>query len=128
VAARLSVFVVAIACACASPIRSLAPTDHAGAAGVVVPTPPPLARVEVVPDPPASLTEPCWIDGAWDYRGRDWRWNPGRWIACDPSLGYAPPRLERRPTGALVFFAGAVRALAPSPAPTASLTPEPAST
>ncbi|AUX27328.1 hypothetical protein SOCEGT47_079150 [Sorangium cellulosum] len=78
------------------------PSDPA----IVVPYPPPPARVEIVevPEEPGGLV---WIDGEWQWRSRRWAWLPGRWEPVPLGAYFAPATTVRRADGSLVWFAGA---------------------
>ncbi|WP_437287758.1 YXWGXW repeat-containing protein [Sorangium sp. So ce406] len=71
---------------------------------VVVPYPPPPARVEIIspPEKPGLV----WIDGEWQWRSRRWAWQPGRWEPVPPGAYFAPNATVRRADGSLVWFAG----------------------
>jgi len=73
---------------------------------LVVPYPPPPARVEISPVPPAELKGAVWVDGEWQWRGRRWVWLPGRWEVPYPGAYFAPAIAVRRADGDLVWFAG----------------------
>lgn len=54
--------------------------------------PPPPARVEHVPTAPR---EDCvWVDGYWEWRGRQWDWESGNWYVAPPGCHYASARLS----------------------------------
>jgi hypothetical protein len=95
--------------ACSTPLPVPPRGDHAGAIPVVVPYPPPPARVDVVPYPPKDFDRPAWVDGQWIWRGRRWVWEEGRWVDLDPQQVYANPMIVRRSDGQLVWFAGTLR-------------------
>lgn len=90
---------------------------------VVVPYPPPPAKVEVIDDPPPELAgRVVWVDGSWLWTSRRWAWQPGGWQEPIPGAYYARPTTVRRGDGTLVWFAGtwtfdppATLADAPSP-------------
>ncbi|MFO0552632.1 MAG: hypothetical protein U0271_29850 [Polyangiaceae bacterium] len=94
-----------VACTPALPEPAIAaqPDD---AQPLEVPEPPPPARIEIVPDPPAALRSPVWVDGQWKYEGGGWLWHPGGWESGVPARRYARPRIERRPDGQLVWYEG----------------------
>jgi len=73
---------------------------------VVVPFPPPPARVEIIPPQPATLEAAVWLDGEWQWRGSRWVWLPGRWEVPYPGARFAPATVVRRADGALVWFSG----------------------
>lgn len=74
---------------------------------VLIPYPPPPARVEIIPLPPEGLSGAVWLDGEWQWRGRRWVWLPGRWEVPFPGAYYALATAVRRATGDLIWFAGA---------------------
>lgn len=93
--------------ACGESIPTPTTTPHtAEDAAVVVPYPPPPARVEIVPSQPATLESAVWIDGEWQWRGSRWVWLPGRWEVPYPGARFAPSTVVRRSDGALVWFGG----------------------
>lgn len=95
--------------ACLPPLSGppLGPQEQADP--VVVPFPPPPARVDVVPDPPSELKTPVWVDGQWLWRGRRWVWEGGEWVDLVPGQVYAKPIVVRRSDGQLVWFEGTFR-------------------
>jgi hypothetical protein len=95
--------------ACSTPLPVPPSGDHAGSVPIVVPYPPPPARVDVVPYPPTDFERPAWIDGQWIWRGRRWVWEEGRWVDLDPQQVYAKPMIVRRSDGEIVWFAGTLR-------------------
>jgi hypothetical protein len=89
--------------------QSLLPTprlgDHVKAKDVpvVVPYPPPPARVDIVPkEPPNSV----WVDGQWEWQARRWVWRPGAWEIAPPHACYAPPLTNRSSDGTLWWYEG----------------------
>ncbi|MSP24135.1 MAG: hypothetical protein EXR75_03005 [Myxococcales bacterium] len=78
---------------------------HAGDAPLIVPYPPPVARVELIP--PRRRQEAVWLDGAWAWRVDRWSWTRGKWaLVPEPGAYYAPPMTVRRRNGELFHFAG----------------------
>jgi hypothetical protein len=73
-------------------------------ASVEVPYPPPPARVEFIPDKPASGA--VWIDGEWTWTGRRWAWNYGKWLRSPAGATFAPWKTFRASDGALLYVAG----------------------
>ncbi|WP_437905787.1 YXWGXW repeat-containing protein [Sorangium sp. So ce327] len=71
---------------------------------VVVPYPPPPARVEIIS--PSERPGDVWIDGEWQWRSRRWAWQQGRWEPVPPGAYFAPATTVRRADGSLVWFAG----------------------
>lgn len=80
--------------------------EHKGGALVPVPYPPPPARAEVIPEKPTGMTDPVWIDGDWQWKGRRWVWQPGQWVVPDPALAYALPKTLRLSDGTLGWYPG----------------------
>lgn len=108
-ASVLLVLVAIAGAACLPPLAGppLGPQEQADP--VLVPYPPPPARVDVVPDPPPELKTPVWVDGQWFWRGRRWVWESGEWVDLLPGQVYAKPIVVRRSDGQLVWFAGTFR-------------------
>jgi hypothetical protein len=79
--------------------------SHSGDELIVVPYPPPPARVEIIPARPADKRS-VWIDGEWVFQAQRWTWQAGRWVVPDPRAYYAPPTTVRLSDGTLVWFAG----------------------
>ena len=75
---------------------------------VVVPYPPPPAKVDLVKSPPAEMKNPVWIDGRWSYRGLRWVWEPGNWTDWQPGDVYNYPILVRLSDGRLLYYRGHV--------------------
>jgi hypothetical protein len=71
-------------------------------------SPPPPARVEVVPARPKNPNA-VWLDGEWDWTGTRWAWQFGRWVALPPGATYAKWETKRRADGVLIFAPGAFR-------------------
>ncbi len=87
---------------------------HEGESPIQVPFPPPPAKVDVIGVPPAEMTDPVWVDGQWEWRGRAWVWEPGKWWSRPPGKYYAAPAIVRRMDGQLVWFAGSFRPFSPA--------------
>jgi hypothetical protein len=100
-------FAFLIGCYPALPTPPVASQE--GATPVVVPYPPPPARVDIIGDPPVGMDNPVWVDGQWVFRGRRWTWEPGEWQTLKPKSAYAYPRVVRRSDGQLVWFEGTFR-------------------
>ncbi|MEZ4301637.1 MAG: YXWGXW repeat-containing protein [Polyangiaceae bacterium] len=84
-----------------------------------VPYPPPPARVETIP--PQETRGAVWIDGQWDWNGRDWRWTDGQWVIPPQGAAYFTPwTTARRPDGRLLFARATWRAADGSPVPPVS--------
>jgi hypothetical protein len=80
---------------------------HVGEAPVLVPYPPPPARVEVVGKAPSTMNDAVWIDGEWLWKSRRWVWQGGHWDLPLPGGYYAPPVTVRLADGALAHYPGA---------------------
>lgn len=74
---------------------------------VEVPYPPPPARVEIVPDPPAD--DAVWVDGEWVWQGGRWAWRAGRWVVVPPGVAFAPWTSVRSSNGTLHVAEGTFR-------------------
>ncbi len=73
-----------------------------------IPYPPPAARVETIPAKKSEAD--VWIDGQWDWDGRDFRWQPGTWMKPPAADAYFTRwRAERRRDGRLYFARAAWR-------------------
>jgi len=92
------------ACKQSTPDPKLGP--HTDEEPVTVPYPPPPARVEIIPSPPAELKKPVWIDGEWQWRSRRWVWQAGKWEVPVAGGYYAPAATVRLADGTLVFYKG----------------------
>jgi hypothetical protein len=79
---------------------------HTSEEPVIVPYPPPPARVEVVPSPPPEMKSPVWTDGEWRWTGRRWVWQPGHWELPIANGYYAPPTTVRLADGTLYYYPG----------------------
>ncbi len=101
--AILAVFAIA-ACGPALPPPRTGP--HTGDEPITVPTSPPPGKVEIVPPKPATMKDPVWVDGQWDWNGRRWTWKEGGWIDQEPGSYYAPPATLRLADGTLAYFRG----------------------
>jgi len=71
---------------------------------VVVPYPPPPARVELIPPAPSDTA--VWVDGTWRWTGRDYIWIAGRWQEPIEEAHYAPAKTERLPDGGVSYSPG----------------------
>ncbi len=92
--------------ACKSTLPSPPTGPHVAEEPVLVPYPPPAARVEVVPPPPEGQKGAVWIDGEWMWKGRRWVWQPGQWVVPYPGSYYAPPATVRLSDHQIAWFAG----------------------
>jgi hypothetical protein len=91
--------------ACGSSLPAPPKGTSPSSAFIDVPSPPPPAKLELVPDHPHERA--VWIDGAWEWTGTRWRWKDGGWFAA-PAPGVVYSRWEtRRPGGARLVFADA---------------------
>jgi len=93
-----------VACAPTLPVPRTG--EHGGEQPLVVLTPPPPGRVEVVPPRPRELKHPVWVDGEWEWVGRRWVWKERGWQDEPPGAYYAPPVTKRQPDGRLLHFPG----------------------
>lgn len=93
--------------ACTSSSSRLAPevplSDDTGpsdyTSSLVVPYPPPPARIETMPPAPADPA--CvYLDGQWIFGARDWQWQAGGWVIARDDCSFAPSRLFWHPLGA----------------------------
>jgi hypothetical protein len=76
---------------------------------IEVPYPPPAARVEDIPK--QAKPSDVWIDGQWDWTGRDWRWIDGAWMTPPAADAYFTPwTTKRERNGHLLFAPAAWRA------------------
>jgi len=98
----LSLLVLAGCGASKLPLPEIGP--HVREAPVVVPYPPPAARVEIVPEKPGKRA--VWIDGEWLWERRRWVWKAGRWELPPEDSYWAPPVTIRQADGTLAYFAG----------------------
>jgi len=73
---------------------------------VDIPYPPPPARVEVIPTPPADRGA-VWVDGEWAWQGKHWDWQAGGWVVPPAGAYFAPWLVYRLDDGRLLFAAGA---------------------
>ena len=119
-----AVFAVALGCGAPSvprpPLVAHKPTDL-----VPIPTPPPPAKMEVIPAQPA-VDGVVWLDGEWTFRGRRARWRRGRWVVPPKNARYAPWTEVRGPDAQLYFAPGKWLAASgeevPEPPPVATAT------
>lgn len=106
---------------CGSSLRGPRLTEHATAALVPVPYPPPPARVEFIPASPSDRA--VWIDGEWLWQGRRYAWKSGRWVEPPPGAAFAPWTFVRDEAGNAYVAEGRFRdaqgTMLPDPAPLA---------
>ncbi len=87
------------------PVPPIGP--HMNEEAVLVPYPPPAARVEIVPPKPPELDgDAVWVDGEWQWKGRRWIWQGGQWQIPVEGGYWAPATTVRLPDGKLAYFAG----------------------
>lgn len=92
---------------------------------IEVPYPPPPARVEVIP--PQKDRREVWVDGQWEWTGKEWRWDEGAWVIPPPGAYFTPWTTEREDDGRLLFAPAAWRDPTGRPLASGPLTcPEPA--
>jgi hypothetical protein len=84
---------------------------------LVVPYGPPPGKVEIIPDRPAEMKHPVWIDGQWLWTGRRWTWKDGGWEEERWRSYYAPPKTVRTFDGTLRHYPGIWKKEAPPEAP-----------
>jgi hypothetical protein len=68
---------------------------------IEVPYPPPVARVEAIPE--KHTPEQVWLDGQWAWEGELWRWHDGAWTTPPPGAYFTPWATRRRADGQLLF-------------------------
>ena len=66
---------------------------HPPSDAVVVPYPPPPAKVEEVPAQPGANC--VWTDGYWEFTDR-WEWQDGAWVVAPAHCRLAPVELRRQ--------------------------------
>lgn len=64
---------------------------HDGDERILVPSPPPVPKAEIVPLVAHPAPGEVWVSGQWLWRGRRWEWEPGTWETPSPGATYAPP-------------------------------------
>lgn len=47
-----------------------------------------------------------WVDGTWEWNGRDYSWRNGGWRMPSEGAYYAPAKLLRRRNGNLLYQRG----------------------
>jgi hypothetical protein len=101
-ALALALFAASAGCSRNLPTPFIGP--HRGEQPIAVPYPPPPARVEIIPDRPASPKGTVWIDGEWSFQAHRWVWIPGRWQLPVIGAYYAPGTTARLADGTLAWF------------------------
>lgn len=93
---------------CGNPRIPVPPSGPHAADGslLVVPFPPPAARAEIVPAPPAEMTNAVWVDGEWQWKGRRWVWQRGQWESMQSNAYYAPSTVITLSDGSIGWFGG----------------------
>lgn len=84
--------------ACASSSRVIQPTSRSipSKPGVIVPYPPPPARVEILPAAPSDPS--ClWLDGQWQWSAEGWLWEPGAWVRLEAGCEWVPASMRWQP-------------------------------
>jgi hypothetical protein len=108
VGALCAVISLAGLAACSSslprPPTGRVPTD----ALIEVPYPPPAAHVETIP--PQKDSHEVWIDGQWEWDGKEWKWVAGTWMTPPANAYFTPWTTVRRRDGRLFFASAAWRA------------------
>ncbi len=93
--------------ACSGRLPHATYTPQPTSALVSVATPPPPARVELVPARPNALA--VWVDGEWTWRRALWAWMPGRWVEPAAGSTFSPWVFVRGSDGALWYAPGVWR-------------------
>lgn len=92
---------------CGSAIASPKLGPHYREEPLIVPYPPPPARVETIPRMPREMKQKAvWIDGEWQWKGRRWIWQEGRWELPYPDGYFAPATTLRISDGTLYYYQG----------------------
>ena len=99
--------VVAVGAGCSSTLERPPYGRHPTSALLLVPFPPPPARVEFVPESPGDGA--VWLDGEWSWRGRQWGWKYGRWVQPPAGATWAPWTTVRDRDANLYFASGVWR-------------------
>lgn len=89
---RLVSVIVLLAVACGAQHAEAPRGAHPQHDAVVVPYPPPPAKVEEVPPQPNAAC--VWTDGYWEFTDR-WEWQVGEWVVPQPHCRLAPVELRR---------------------------------
>lgn len=111
--AVLAVVIPALALvACRSDVRHPVYLPQMPGSLVEVTSPPPPARVEIVPEEPQSSSgKPVWVDGEWTWRRGRWAWIPGKWLVAPAGAFFAPWAFVRGADGRLWYAPGVWRTL-----------------
>ncbi len=92
-AADLSWLCFASLLACGAEFAEARLGAHPPSDAIVVPYPPPPAKVEELPARPDKAC--VWVDGYWDYSDR-WEWQAGEWVSPNARCRLAPSELRRQ--------------------------------
>lgn len=76
---------------CAASVPLPREGDHEGDPRVIVGSPPPPPKVEIVPPAPGKARGEVWQSGAWTWRDERWEWEKGQWVTPPPGATFAPP-------------------------------------
>ena len=107
--ARTALAGTALTIACGASVRTAPVGPHSATAvpPVVVDLPPPVNKVETIPNDPGT---PCaWLDGRWEWVDRTWAWTPGTWLVPPHGCHFATPETVWVPSadrGLLFYLAG----------------------
>ncbi|HYQ30619.1 MAG TPA: hypothetical protein VER04_25485 [Polyangiaceae bacterium] len=95
-------YVCVLACvACSSSLPEPLPARQPRSEYLPVPYPPPAAFAEVVPSAPNG--DAVWIDGHWAFRGGQFIWERGGWVAPPAGARFAHWRIRYSQDGTLLF-------------------------
>jgi hypothetical protein len=101
-----SAALAALAVACGAPaLPRPALVAHRATDLVPIATPPPPARMEIIPTRP-RVDGVVWLDGEWTFHGKRARWRRGRWVVPPHEARYAPWTEVRGPDAQLYFAPG----------------------
>ncbi len=92
-AAAIALSMTAVITGCAASVPLPRDGDHAGDEPILVPSPPPVPKVEIVPQVAHPQPRAVWVSGQWLWRGRRWEWEPGTWVTPSRGDTYAPPAI-----------------------------------
>ena len=102
---RAAILLFAAGCATTSSLPLPRTGPHVGDEPLVVPFPPPPAKVQVIPARPEQK-DLVWIDGQWLWKGRRWAWQDGQWEEPLKDGYYALPTTVMLADGSIAYFAG----------------------